>query len=305
MPADFSSMKKSTRNIDRLTEELDKMAKGSNSYKDDRFWRPETDSAGNGYAVIRFLPAAAGEDNPFTRIYTHAFQGKGGWYIENSRTSIGDKDPVSEMNSELWQQGEKGQEIARQRKRRLQYISNILVITDPKNPENEGKVFLYKYGKKIFDKISDSIKPEFADENAINPFDFWNGANFKLKIRKVAGFTNYDKSEFDSASALLDGDDAKLEELWKQQYGLNEFIDPANFKSYDDLKAKLTRVLGTSTVSVSTAETETIGTPFDSPSKISTLTSSVAESNDSNNDDDKEESEDDAMAYFEKLANED
>ena len=299
MPADFSSMKKTSNNFDRLASELDKMAKGSNSYKDDRFWRPETDSAGNGYAVIRFLPAPAGEDNPFVRTYTHAFQGKGGWYIENSRTTIGEKDPVSEMNSELWQQGEKGQEVARQRKRRLQYISNIVVLSDPKNPENEGKVFLYKYGKKIFDKISEAIKPEFADETAINPFDFWKGADFKLKIRKVAGFTNYDKSEFDSQSELFEGKDDFLEALWKQEYSLNEFIDPANFKSYDELKEKLDRVLGGSGASIATAESDEVSTPFDSP--VTETASDESETLE----DDGDVQEEDAMSYFEKLANED
>jgi hypothetical protein len=303
MPADFNSMKKTT-NFDRLAGELDKMAKGSNSYKDDRFWRPDTDGAGNGYAVIRFLPAPPGEDNPFVRTYTHAFKGKGGWYIENSRTTINEKDPVSEMNSELWQQGEKGQEIARQRKRRLQYISNIVVLSDPKNPENEGKCFLYKYGKKIFDKISESIKPEFADEIAINPFDFWKGADFKLKIRKVAGFTNYDKSEFDSASELFEGKDDFLKTLWETQHGLNEFIDPANYKSYDELKTKLVRVLGSSGASI-TAENDVVKTPATSTSSMASPFDSPATETPVSSNDATVVEEDDAMSYFEKLANED
>jgi len=208
----FSDLKKKSRDIGALTAAADKINKKSESYKDDRFWRPELDKSSNGFAVVRFLPPVDGEDIPWARLFTHGFQGPGGWYIENSRTTIGDKDPVSEMNSELWNSGlESDKDIARQRKRRLSYISNILVVSDPANPQNEGKVFLYKYGKKIFDKINEAMQPEFEDEEPINPFDFWKGANFKLKVRKVAGFINYDKSEFDGVSAVHDGEDDALE----------------------------------------------------------------------------------------------
>ena len=225
----FSDFKRRSQdNLARLTEEMSKINKSSESYKDDRFWRPELDKASNGYAVIRFLPVVREEDVPFARLFSHGFKGPGGWYIENSRTTIGGKDPVSEMNTQLWNSGlESDKDIARQRKRRLNYISNIYVVSDPANPENEGKVFLYKYGKKIFDKINEAMQPEFADEDPIDPFDFWKGANFKLKVRKVAGYINYDKSEFESPSPLLNGDDALLEELWNKQYSLKEFTDPS------------------------------------------------------------------------------
>jgi hypothetical protein len=242
--ADLKTQRKN--NFSRLNEELEKL--GSNtqtkSYQDDRLWKPELDKSGNGYAVIRFLPACDGENLPWVRIFNHGFQGPGGWYIENSLTTLAKKDPMSEYNSQLWNSGiEANKELARKQKRRLNYTSNILILEDPKHPENEGKVFLYKYGKKIFDKINDLMNPEFEDENPVNPFDFWEGANFKLKIRKVEGFTNYDKSEFEQPAALFDGEDQKLEDLWKTQYPLNEFLLPENFKTYDELKARLDKVL--------------------------------------------------------------
>ena len=216
------------------------------NYSDDRFWAPTVDKAGNGYAVIRFLPATEGEDLPWVRYWDHGFKGPGGkWYIEKSLTSIGQKDPVSEMNTQLWNSGiESDKEIARDRKRRLHYVSNILVLSDAANPQNEGKVFLYKYGKKIFDKIMDVMQPQFEDEKPVNPFDFWGGANFKLKIRNVEGYRNYDKSEFESSAELLDGDDSKLEAVYTQLYKLQEFVDVDNYKSYGELKKKLFDVLG-------------------------------------------------------------
>jgi hypothetical protein len=199
-------------------------------------------------AVIRFLPSPAVDGDealPWVRYWNHGFQGPGGWYIENSLTTLNQKDPVSEYNSVLWNSGiEANKEIARKQKRRLTYIANILVVSDPKNPENEGQIKLYKFGKKIFDKISEAMNPEFADETPLNPFDFWAGANFKIKIRQVEGYRNYDKSEFDKPSELLDGDDKKLEALWKKEYSLKEFVDPSQFKSYDVLKAKLDKILG-------------------------------------------------------------
>ncbi|MCS5610670.1 MAG: single-stranded DNA-binding protein, partial [Candidatus Poribacteria bacterium] len=204
------------------------------SYVDERLWKPQLDKTGNGYAVIRFLPAPKGEELPWAKVWNHAFQGPTGqWYIENSLTTIGQKDPVSELNTRYWNSGvESDKEIARRQKRKLQYFSNIYVVSDSKNPDNEGKVFLYRFGKKVFDKIMEAMQPAFDDEVAINPFDFWKGANFKLKIRKVDGYWNYDKSEFDSTtSVLLDNDDA-LEEVWKKQHSLKEFSAPTNFKSY-------------------------------------------------------------------------
>ena len=244
----FANLKRSSSNLDKLTKALEQInSPASGDSSDENFWKPEVDKAGNGYAVIRFLPAPAvdGDDGlPWAKVYTHGFQGPGGWYIENSLTTLNEKDPVSEYNSELWNSGiEANKEIARKQKRRLTYISNVLVIEDPKHPENNGQVKLFKYGKKIFDKITEAMNPAFEDEKPINPFDLWAGANFKLKIRKVEGYQNYDKSEFDGPQALSD-DDAKLEALWQSEYSLKDFLDSKHFKSYDELKVRLARVLG-------------------------------------------------------------
>jgi len=232
----------------KLVKEVEKMNTSSGS-SDDRLWKLECDKSGNGYAVIRFLPAPNGEDLPFVKLYSHAFQGSGGWYIENSLTTLGQKDPVSELNSELWNNGtDAGKELARKQKRKLTYISNIYVVKDPANPENEGKVFLFKYGKKIFDKLTEAMQPEFEDEEAIDPFDFWQGANFKLKAKNVAGYRNYDSSEFANPGPLLDDDDL-MEAIWKKQYSLAELVAADQFKSYDELKKRLDYVLGTKSTS--------------------------------------------------------
>jgi hypothetical protein len=289
----FASLKKSSGSIDKLARELEKLnTPATNSSEDTRFWKPELDKAGNGFATIRFLaaPAVDGDEAlPWVRIFDHGFQGPGGWYIENSLTTIGQKDPASEYNSILWNSGiEANKEIARKQKRRMKYISNILVVSDPKNPDNEGKVFLFKYGKKIFDKITEAMNPQFEDEKAVNPFDFWAGANFKLKIRKFEGYPNYDKSEFDKPSALYDGDDAKLEKLWKSEYSLKDFLDPKHFKSYDELKTKLNRVLGLD------------GAPAASKSKASDEKPVSKETAPWSDDED-----DDDMKLFEKLARDD
>ena len=292
----FSDFKKRSKNsISKLAEELEKTDK--KSYQDDRFWRPELDKSSNGYAVIRFLPPSdeAGEETPFVKYFSHGFQGPGGWYIENSRTTLGENDPVSELNSKLWNSGiESDKDIARSRRRKTNYVSNIYIVSDPANPQNEGKIFLYRYGQKIFEKIKEASQPEFEDEVAINPFDFWEGANFKLKVRKVAGFINYDKSEFESSSALFD-DDEKLEEVWKQQYSLTEFVDPANFKSYEDLKKHLYSVLGED-IRASAPSQQTQETVED----ISPTTEESA-SDTSKSDDEAS----DALSYFEQLASED
>ena len=248
----FANLKRSRNDLDKLTKAIEDSAspasKEAGSKDDTRLWQPTVDKAGNGMAVIRFLPAPAvdGDDAlPWVRRFDHGFQGPGGWYIENSLTTLGQKDPVSEYNTTLWNSGiEANKEIARKQKRRLHYIANILVISDPSNPSNEGQIKLFKFGKKIFDKITEAMNPEFADETPINPFDMWEGANFKLKIRNVEGYRNYDKSEFADKSALLDGDDEKLEALWKKEFSLKEFTEPSNFKSYEVLKAKLDKVLG-------------------------------------------------------------
>jgi hypothetical protein len=276
------------------------------SYGDDRMWKPTVDKAGNGYAVIRFLPAGAGEDLPWVRYWDHGFKGSTGrWYIEKSLTSIGQQDPVSELNSQLWNTGrDEDKEIARQRKRRLHHVSNILVVSDSANPENEGKVFLYEYGKKIMDKIMDVMQPQFADETPVNPFDFWGGANFKLKIRQVEGYRNYDKSEFDSATALFDGDEAQLEAVYNQLHKLSEFTDPDNYKSYADLKKKLFEVIGEVDVA-NTFTTEqhielnTTKEPV-TPNSVESSVEAVAPT--SSSESNTGESDEDTLSYFAKLA---
>ena len=262
------------------------------SYVDERLWKPELDKTGNGYAVIRFLPAVDGENMPWAKIWNHAFQGPTGqWYIENSLTTLNQNDPVSEMNSAYWNSGvESDKEIARRQKRKVQYFSNIYVVSDTKHPEHEGKVFLFRYGKKIFDKIMEAMQPAFEDENPINPFDFWEGANFKLKIRKVDGFWNYDKSEFEAPSALFDNDD-DIEEVWNKQYALNEFTAPTNFKSYDELKTRLNMVLaGTTTVG-------NVTTLMEDEPVVSATIDTKEEPAPTVTDDDE-----DTMDYFQKLA---
>ena len=275
----------------KLVQQVEKMNKGSNG-ADERLWKPEVDKAGNGYAVIRFLPAVDGEDMPWAKLYTHAFQGSGGWYIENSLTTLGSKDPVSEYNSQLWNSGiDADKEVARKQKRKLSYYSNIYVVKDPANPDNEGKVFLFRYGKKIFDKITAAMQPEFEDEEAINPFDFWQGANFKLKIKKVAGFWNYDSSEFAAPSALLDDDDA-LEALWQKEYSLSELVSSDQFKSYDDLKKRLNYVLGLGAAKTS-QDPETVAEEELPPRPEEQVAAAVSGS---------DADEEDALSYFSKLA---
>ena len=241
----FMNLKRNRESsLERLTKEINKLStKETGSSKDDRFWQPEVDKMGNGYAVIRFLPAPAGEEVPWVRVWNHGFQGPGGWYIENSLTTIGQSDPVSEYNSKLWNSGnEKDKETVRKQKRRLSYISNIVVLKDPAHPENEGKVFLFKYGKKIFDKLNDLLNPSFEDETPVNPYDLWEGANFRLKIRQVDNYRNYDKSDFADAGPLLD-DDEELEKIWKSEHSLVAFLQPSEFKPYADLKRRLNEVL--------------------------------------------------------------
>ena len=292
---------KRTNSLDKLlgAVQQENAPQEKKSYKDERLWKPELDKSGNGYAVIRFLPAVEGEDMPWAKVFNHAFQGPTGqWYIENSLTTIGKADPVSELNSTFWNTGlESDKEIARKQKRKLQYFSNIYVVSDAKHPENEGKVFLFRYGKKIFDKLMAAMQPEFEDETPINPFDFWEGANFKLKIRKVDGYWNYDKSEFEAPSALFDND-GQIEDVWKKAYPLGEFSAPTNFKSYEELKTRLDTVLsGTVTVGNVVDDIEESITVQSSPKvdtkpveRVETVTADLEE--------------DDTMSYFEKLAKE-
>jgi len=301
--ADLKKQSKLGSLTEKLVKEVEKM-NSSGSSSDERVWKLDCDKSGNGYAVIRFLPAPDGEDLPFVKVYSHAFQGPGGWLIDNCLTSINQKCPVCEHNSGLWNNGtDAGKEVARKQKRKLTYVSNIYVVKDPANPENEGKVFLFKYGKKIFDKITEAMQPEFEDESPIDPFDFWQGANFKLKAKNVAGYRNYDSSEFASQGALLDDDDA-LEAIWKKQYSLADFMSPSEFKTYEELKKRLISVLGAKNTRIDEEveeEDDYRGSSKelddDLRSELNNLkpTRRAAE----------EDEDDDALSYFAKLASDD
>ena len=299
----FADLKKQS-SLGSLTQKLVKEVEKMNNTgggADERLWKPELDKTGNGYAVIRFLPSPEGEDIPWAKLYSHAFQGPGGWYIENSLTTTGGKDPVSDYNRELWNSGnEADKDTVRKQKRKLSYYSNIYVVKDQVNPQNEGKVFLFKYGKKIFDKVMEAMQPEFEDETPINPFDFWQGANFKLKIVKKDGYWNYDKSEFDSVSPLLDDDDA-LEALWKKEYSLAAVTAADQFKTYDVLEKRLKYVLGQGRPAPRRLDEEledesegrgSFKPDFKTRKAEETVTAAVSSSED----------EDDALSYFQKLA---
>ena len=296
----FANLKRNRDNISKLIKAAESTGGGGEkkSYADDRMWKPTVDQAGNGYAIIRFLPAREGAELPWARYWDHGFKGPTGqWYIEKSLTSIGQNDPVGELNSRLWNTGiEEDKETARRQKRRLHYVSNIFVVSDPGNPENEGKVFMYQFGKKIHDKIMDQMQPEFADEEPVNPFDMWEGANFKLKIRNVEGYRNYDKSEFAKQTQLLDGDDSKLESVYDQMYDLSEFTDPANYKTYDELKTKLSSILGevAGMGAATMAQTAQMNDPVEAPApqRIEPVTAENI----------KVEDDDDTLSYFAKLA---
>jgi hypothetical protein len=295
----FANLKRQSGNLDKLAKAVEALAAGSDGASEkDKFWRPQVDTAGNGMAVIRFLPAAPqdGDDAlPWVKIFSHGFQGPGGWLIDNCLTTRNQQCPVCEHNNKLWNSGiEANKDVVRKQKRKLNYIANVYIVSDPKNPENEGKVVLFKFGKKIFDKITEAMNPAFEDEEAINPFDLWSGANFKLKIRKVDGYQNYDKSEFESPRPLLEDDDA-MEKVWKSQYSLQELIGDNEFKSYDALKDRLEKVLGLNggtPVARTTVEQAKASAPRQAP---------VAEDSPFKED----LSEDDDMAYFAKLAEDD
>lgn len=304
----FANLKRNRDQISKLVgaAEAAGTGGGKKNYGDDRVWKPTVDKAGNGYAVLRFLPAAEGQELPWVRYWDHGFKGPTGqWYIEKSLTSIGEQDPVSEANSELWATGtEQAKDEVRRRKRRLHYVVNAYVVSDPSNPENEGKVVLYQFGKKIFDKIKDVMQPQFADEDPINPFDFWDGAHFKLKIRQVEGYRNYDKSEFASATPLS-ADDSELEEIYGKMHDLSEFTDPKNYKSYNELKTKLDKVLGNTTMTAAAAASLEASAPApsmqetNSPEPVEqTMSEPVSAEEMSDN-------TDDTMSYFARLAAED
>jgi hypothetical protein len=299
----FATLKRNSSNsFDKLTQEIEKMS-STEGGADERFWKPEMDKAGNGYAVIRFLPAPEGEDVPWAKVWSHAFQGPGGWYIENSLTTLNKKDPVGDLNRQLWNSGsDKDKEIARKQKRKLTYYTNIYVVKDPAHPENEGKVFLYKFGKKIFDKITEAMQPAFIDEKPINPFDFWTGADFKLKLRKVDGYWNYDKSEFAPPSVLGDFDDDTLEKIYSKAYSLAQFSSDDNFKTYEELQKRLNDVLNSRPVQRVDRETyedeeETVN------ENVATFASASSSSFSSRST--STEDEDDTLSYFARLAEED
>ena len=295
----FANLKRQSGNLDKLSKAIEALStyNEGGSEKSDNFWKCEVDKAGNGMATIRFLPAPAvdGDDSlPWVKIHSHGFQGPGGWLIDNCLTTKNQQCPVCEHNSSLWNSGiEANKDVVRKQKRKLNYIANIYIVSDPKHPENEGKVKLYKFGKKIFDKISEAMNPQFEDETPINPFDLWKGANFKLKIRKVEGYQNYDKSEFDSSSVLSD-DDAELEKIWGGAHSLQEMVGDKEFKSYDDLKKRLDKVLGLNGDAPRTTVEQVKAKTFDSPK---------AKAEDSPFKDDT--SEEDDLSYFAKLAEED
>ena len=303
----FADLKRSrSSNLESLLKETQKINQpnADQSGPDDRFWKPTVDKAGNGYAVIRFLPAPQNEELPWVRYWHHGFQGPTGqWYIENSLTTLGKKDPLTEYNNTLWNRGDQeGKNQARKQKRTLTYIANIYVVSDTAAPQNEGKVFLYKFGKKIFDKLNEAMDPQFEDESPVNPFDMWEGANFKMKIRNVEGYRNYDKSEFDSPSTLLDDDD-ELEALWKTQFSLTEFVDPRNFKTYEELEDRLNKVLGLDGSAPkpkarSVDEDDDIALSRPQPTMSAPTKSTAAEPKIASDDDDD-------LSFFEKLAEED
>ena len=300
---DINTLRKNAKmDFGKIASEFDKIANpqsDSKSYQDDRFWKLEADKAGNGTATIRFLPRAEGDELPWVKIFSHGFQGPTGkWYIENSLTTIGENDPVGELNSRLWNTGsDADKETARKQKRKLSYIANVLIVSDPKHPENEGQVKLFKFGKKIFDKIMDKARPTFEDETPVNVFDFWEGADFKLRMRKVDGYPNYDQSAFMEPSAI--GDDSYIIDLSKKQFILKEFLDRKNFKSYEELSRKLASVLNTETISAPTAaslseEDEEYIPPVREVKKPAVK---IVASNTS--------TDEEAMSYFKKIAMED
>lgn len=290
-------------NFAKISGEFEKIANPqseSKSYQDDRFWKLEADKAGNGTATIRFLPNPNGDDLPWVRIFNHGFQGPTGkWYIENSLTTIGEADPVGELNSRLWNTGnEADKEVARKQKRKLTYIANVLIVSDPKHPENEGQVRLFRFGKKIFDKIMDKARPTFEDETPVNVFDLWEGADFKLRQRKVEGYANYDQSTFMEPSAVADDEDELLTVMSKV-HNLKEFLDPKNFKSYEELSRKLASVLNTEGSAGQTAAQLAEDDDAPAPTKVVTK---VAPAKVKVSQDD---GDDDAMSFFKKIAMED
>ena len=311
MASSFDQLKRGRKSdFDKLADTVKKLNdKQGGGNEDNRFWQAGVDQAGNGFAVIRFLPAPAGEDNPFVRVFSHGFQGPGGWFIDNCPTTLNEKCPACEENTKLWNSGiESNKKIVSARKRKLNFISNIYVVRDPSNPSNEGKVFLFKYGKKIYDKINNAMYPEFEDEKSVNPFDMWEGADFKLKIRKVEGYRNYDKSEFDAPAALLD-DDAKLEKIWQSEHSLTQFTAKKEFKSYEELSARLAKSLGQAAptsraVEMEDEEVEEVAAYRPKAAPAKPLKEESAPWDESDNSLPASDSEDDLPSFFKKLSEE-
>jgi hypothetical protein len=304
----FANLKNNRTDISKLAaaaQEMGGAKQGNNKYEDTRFWKPTVDESGNGYAVVRFLPAAEGQELPWVRYFDHFFKGPTGqWYVEKSLTTLGNNDPVSEYNSRLWNSGiEEDKETARKQKRRLHYVANIMVMNDPANPANEGKVFMYDFGKKIFDKIMDKMQPEFPGEEPINPFDFWTGADFQLKIRNVAGYRNYDKSEFKASAPLLEADETRLEATYNQLHDMSEFTAPSSYKSYDELKGRLEVVLGQSTGAGATVKNDSLTETAEVVSAREQEPQVIASAPEPNIT--AAADEDDTLSYFAKLAAED
>jgi len=286
----FKSLKSQGSLLSKLNAELNK-TEGKSGYIDERLWKPTMGKDGVGSAVIRFLPCAEGNEMPWAKVWSHAFQGPGGWYIENSLTTLGQQDPISELNRQLWNSGiDSDKEVARKQKRKLSYYSNVYIIKDPANPQFEGRVMLYKYGKKIHDKIIEQMQPEFDDQQAIDPFDFWKGADFNLRLKKVAGYWNYDSSAFARPSTLGGFDDGKLESIYDQMHDLNEFTNSKNFKTYAELQTRLNAVLNTRPVAPEVRDEEM---EYDDPTPATAAVKETAPT-----------SSEDTYSYFDTLANE-
>ena len=284
------SLKSQGSLLSKLNAELNK-TEGKSGYIDERLWKPTMGKDGVGSAVIRFLPCAEGNEMPWAKVWSHAFQGPGGWYIENSLTTLGQQDPISELNRQLWNSGiDSDKEVARKQKRKLSYYSNVYIIKDPANPQFEGRVMLYKYGKKIHDKIIEQMQPEFDDQEAIDPFDFWKGADFNLRLKKVAGYWNYDSSAFARPSTLGGFDDGKLESIYDQMHDLNEFTNSKNFKTYAELQTRLNAVLNTRPVAPEVRDEEM---EYADPTPATAAVKETAPT-----------SSEDTYSYFDTLANE-
>lgn len=248
--ADYKKKSKLGSLTDKLVEKFNKMDESSSKDDDSRIWTPKMGKSGTGEATIRFLPGGGGKDEEaYIEVYSHAFTGTTGkWLIEKCPTTIGQPCPVCDENRTLWSNGKetvvRGNDDSPGRKRKLNYYSNVYIIDDPVNPENNGQVKLYKYGVKILDKIKMAIKPASKRKRPLEVFDMFMGADFNIVINKKGKYWNYDDSEFLDPEPLFDGDEDKLEEVYNSLYDLTELINPSTFKSKDELQARLDMVDG-------------------------------------------------------------